>query len=214
MFFFKLFGGFRILHLGRLPKNGAVIIAPNHVSFADPPAIACSADRNLRFMAQAELFKPPIFRNIIRLLGSFPVKRGGADSQAIRMALEILGTGQALLIFPEGRRGDGKNLLPANKGVGLLASKSGAQIVPVGICNTNVRLRKGAKFPKRSLVTVVYGEPFTYQEIEEQFGREKAKSEFGKILMSKIAELMREGGQEINTASETVLKNSESRLAP
>lgn len=202
------------MHEERVPREGAVILAPNHVSFADPPAIGCSCKRSLRFMAQAELFKPLIFRDIIRKLGSFPVKRGEADSQAIRTALEILGLGQALLVFPEGRRGNGEFLLPANKGVALLASKSGAQIVPVGICNTNKRLPKGAKFPKWCRVTVVYGTPFTFEQIEKEFGKERAKSEFGTILMTKIAELMREGGEEINTSDETELQNSEVRREP
>ncbi len=197
------------MHENRIPKSGPLLIASNHVSFADPPAIGCSSPRSLRFMAQAELFKPPLFRNIIRKLGSFPVKRGEADSQAIRTALEILADGQALLVFPEGRRGDGIQLLPANKGVTLLAMKSGAKILPVGICNTHIRLPKGRILPKLSRVTVVYGEPFTYDEIAQKFGKESAKSEFGNLLMNQIAELMREGGQEIKTSADIELKKEE-----
>jgi len=195
VFFFRLLGGYRVLHHERVPTSGPLILAPNHVSFADPPAVGCACKRPLRFMAQAELFRPPIFRSIIRALGSFPVRRGEADTAAIRKAIEILEAGGAVLVFPEGRRGDGKTLLPANKGVTLLASKSGAKIVPVGIAGTLKRLPKGAKLPKICKVTVCFGEPFTFQELEQVHGREKAKVEFPIVLMQKIADLLAEAGQ-------------------
>lgn len=190
--FFRVLGGFRVMHHERVPKEGAIILAPNHVSFADPPAVACATARQLCFMAQAQLFKLPIFRSIIRALGAFPVRRGEADTQAIHTAIEILNSGGAVLVFPEGRRGDGTALLPANKGVTLLASKSGARIVPVGIAGTLKRLPKGAKFPRFSRVTVNFGEAFTWNEIENELGRDEAKARFGPILMEKIAALLRE----------------------
>lgn len=199
--FFRLWGGFRVLHSERFPKSGGVIVASNHTSFADPPAAGCASPRQLRFMAQAQLFVP-IFGALIRRLGSFPVHRGEADTQAIRTALECLARGEALLVFPEGRRGDGKVLLPANKGISLLARKSGAWILPVGICNTHKKLPKGAKFAKFCRVTVVFGEPFRYQDVVDDSGG-KSKEEFGDFLMERIAELMREGGQEIELSTKT-----------
>ncbi len=192
--FFGPLGGLSVVHRGRVPESGPVILAPNHVSFLDPPAVACSSRRHLRFMAQHDLFKSPIFGWLIRRLGSFPVRRGKADTTAIRTALRVLQNGEALLVFPEGGRGDGRTLQSANKGVTLLALMSGAAVVPVGICNTDRMMPKGAKFPRRSRVTVVFGEPFTYAEVESRLGRKEAKRKFGEILMGKIAALMHEGG--------------------
>lgn len=185
----------------RFPKSGAVIVASNHASFADPPAAACASPRQLRFMAQAQLFVP-IFGGLIGRLGAFPVHRGEADTQAIRTALDCLANGEALLVFPEGRRGDGKVLLPANKGLSLLARKSGAWVLPVGICNTHKKLPKGAKFVRFCRVTVVFGEPFRYQNVVDGSDGD-LKKDFGNFLMERIAELMREGGQEVALPTKT-----------
>jgi 1-acyl-sn-glycerol-3-phosphate acyltransferase len=192
---FWIFGGFRALHTDRVPKTGALIVAPNHASYLDPPAAGICI-RPLRFMARESLFRFKLFGSLIRRLGAFPVRRGEADTSAIRTALELLAEGEGVLIFPEGSRGDGKTLRPANKGVLLLASRSGAPIVPVGIVNTHIRWpRKGVPRPCR--VRVVYGEPFTLAELEERLGREEARQQFGKILMKKIGDLIREGGGDV-----------------
>lgn len=196
---FRPFGGIRVMHGERVPMEGPLIVAANHTSFGDPPAVACATGRRLNFMAKAELFKPPIFGPLIRRLGAFPVHRGEADTEAIRHTLDLLAQDEAVLVFPEGGRGDGKTLQPANKGVTLLARKSGAQVIPVGICDTDKWLPQGSKFPRRQGVTVSFGAPFSFVDVESKYGRE-AEDMFGKILMERIAELMREGGREIVTA--------------
>jgi 1-acyl-sn-glycerol-3-phosphate acyltransferase len=197
---FRPFGGIRAVHTERIPMEGALIVAANHTSFADPPLVACSQTRRLRFMAKAELFKP-VFGAIIRRVGAFPVHRGEADMEAVRTTLRLLAEGEAVLVFPEGARGDGKTLRPANKGVTLLARKSGAKVLPVGICDTDRWLPAGAKLPRRKRLTIVFGEPFTYADIEAAHG-EAAKEQFGLELMSRIAALVREGGRDILVAPE------------
>ncbi|GIV02731.1 MAG: hypothetical protein KatS3mg015_1561 [Fimbriimonadales bacterium] len=172
-------GGFRVEGLENVPKTGPLIVAPNHVSFADPPAIACAMHRPVRFMAQAGLFKPPVFGPTIRRLGAFPVHRGEADKAAIRHALDLLSEGWALLVFPEGRRGDGKRLSPANRGVELLAKRSGAPVLPAGILGTARWLPKGAKLPRPTRITVRFGEPFEWT----------ADSDFSERLMTEISAL-------------------------
>jgi 1-acyl-sn-glycerol-3-phosphate acyltransferase len=159
---FTPLGGFRVEGLANVPLQGPLIVAANHVSFADPPAIGCAMPRPVRFMAQAGLFKPPIFGPTIRKLGAFPVHRGEADKAAIRHALELLDQGWALLVFPEGRRGDGQRLGPANRGVELLAKRSGAPVLPAGILGTARWLPKGAKIPRPTRITVRFGEPFAW----------------------------------------------------
>lgn len=193
--FFGLMGGFDVRHAERLPASGPAIIAANHASFADPPAAGVAAKRPLHFMAQAELFRPPIFRSIIRKLGAFPIHRGESDLAAVKKALEVLGQGGALVMFPEGTRGDGKRLGSPQKGMNLIAAKSDAPIVPTAITGTFKLLPKGAKLPRRAKVCVIFGEPIRYSEVVAEFGREQAKVELSRIIMERIQRLLAEAGE-------------------
>jgi 1-acyl-sn-glycerol-3-phosphate acyltransferase len=193
--YFKLMGGFEVLHQDRVPDSGPVILASNHVSFADPPACGAASARSLRFMAQAELFKPPVFGPLIRALGAFPIRRGEADTEAIRTALDTMAKGGALVVFPEGSRGDGRKLSKPLKGLALIAKKSGAQVVPVAVCGSFKMLPKGAKFPRRSKIKVIFGRPFTYASVAVQTSQEPASEQFGTYLMSEIQRLLAEGGE-------------------
>lgn len=197
---FPLFGGVRGYHLERVPRRGPLLVVANHVSHADPPIIGSMLPRRLRYMAQADLFKIFGFSWLIKLMGAFEVKRGEPDVAAIRKALEFLAKGEALLIFPEGRRGDGKRLLPAQKGVVLLVAKSDPLVLPVGICRTSKLLPRGAKFPKRHKVKVIVGKPFRFSELKERFGEKEAKEIFGGYIMERIHELLVEGGENIEPA--------------
>jgi 1-acyl-sn-glycerol-3-phosphate acyltransferase len=149
-------------------------------------------------MAKAELFKPPVFGPLIRRIGAFPVHRGVADTEAVKHTLALLADGEAVLVFPEGGRGDGKTLGEPNKGVTLLAMKSGAPVLPVGVAGSHRWLPQGAKFPRRVRLTVAFGEPFTFAYIQRGHGTD-ARNAFGPIIMEKIAVLVREGGQEVAT---------------
>lgn len=115
-------------------------------------------------MAKAELFRVPIFGPLIASVGSFPVDRGRPDVAALRKAMDQLDSGGALLVFPEGRRGDGDRLQPLEPGVVALAKRSGVQVVPVAVGGSARMLPKGASKPRRTRVTVCYLPPFTYDE--------------------------------------------------
>lgn len=160
---FFLFGGLNVLGRENIPLTGPVIIAPNHMSHADPPAVACASHRDFFFMAKEELFKG-WFGKLIFSVGSFPVRRDSNDTESIRKAIAILENGGALVVFPEGSRGDGKSLGPLNKGVALLAKKTGALVVPVGVNGTQNLLPKGGAKVKRSRVQVSFGPPFKFED--------------------------------------------------
>jgi 1-acyl-sn-glycerol-3-phosphate acyltransferase len=117
----------------------------------------------------------------------------------VKHTLALLADGEAVLVFPEGGRGDGKTLGEANKGVTLLAMKSGAPVLPVGIAGSHKWLPHGAKFPRRLRLTVCYGEPFTFADVQRDHGK-NAREMFAAVLMERIAALVREGGQEIDVA--------------
>src|SRR5207237_10072812 len=96
-----------------------------------PPPSGGATDRQLTYLPNAELVKLPLFGTLIHGLNARPVGREGADPGALRTAKRVLEEGGALLVFPEGTRGNEGVIRPAKPGAGLLAVSSGAAVVPV-----------------------------------------------------------------------------------
>ncbi len=194
-------GGLKIIGRSNVPMTGPVILAPNHVSFFDPPVVACGSPRALTFLAKEELFKPPVFGPLIRSVNAFPLKRGEGDTSAMRLALQKLAEGHCLIMFPEGTRGDGKTLGPMQSGVAMLAKRSGAKVVPVGVYGTHKILPKGRKLPRFSRLRVAYGEPFTYASVAVSDDEKVNRAAFSARLEQGIVEQCRIAGLEVKTAT-------------
>jgi 1-acyl-sn-glycerol-3-phosphate acyltransferase len=158
-------------------------------------------------MAKEELFRVPVFGALIRSLDAFPVKRGAADMEAIRLTLRLLEEDRALLVFPEGTRGDGRTLLPFNRGVAMLAKRSGAAVLPAGIVGTHKKMPRGRWFPWLGRTTVTYGAPLRYAEFETSGPESEAREAFSKTLEERLIELCRSGGLELRSGA----SNSETR---
>ena len=155
-----LFRWFRMRVEGheRLQVDGGVIIAPTHRSNLDGPLVGSSSHRRVRYLGKDSLFRPAAAGWAMRSLGSFPVRRGEADLDAMRVAKEMLEAGECMLVFPEGSRQEGDSIGEIYDGTAWLASKAGTPVVPVGIAGTEVAMPTGSKFPSRVPVTVVVGE--------------------------------------------------------
>ncbi len=150
-FFFQLLGA---KHYGadNIPVEGGVIIAANHMSNWDPPFLASFLERPVSYMAKQELFEIPVFGTVIRWLFAFPVRRGAADRSAVKAAVRELRSGRCVGIFPEGTRSKDGEVHSFGAGVALLASMSGAPVVPAAIIGTD----------KMKNLRVVYGEPIRF----------------------------------------------------
>lgn len=122
--------------MNKLPPNGPVIVAANHVSNWDPIIVGIALSRPVHFMAKVELFNNRILGKLLTALHAFPVRRGAADRRAIREALDLLEEGKVIGIFPEGARKKVKPNAQVQAGVALLALKSGAQVVPMACMGT------------------------------------------------------------------------------
>lgn len=194
-------GGLKRWNSERLPLNGGIILACNHVSNLDPPAVACACPRPLTFMAKIELFKG-LFGKILRSLGAFPVRRGEGDTESIRKSLDLLASGQVLLVFPEGTRGDGKRLGPFNRGVAMLAKRAGVPIVPVAIVGSHIVLPRGVKKKTRHRIDVAYGEPFTFESVATSESEKENRELFSQALRSKIEALAAERGLKFESGAE------------
>lgn len=183
--FIFYFLGLRAEGWENIPRSGPVIIAANHVSNWDPVVVALVVNRPIHFMAKASLFKFKIMDKIFRLLHAFPVKRGVPDRQAIRQALLVLEEGKILGIFPEGARNKTGDL-KALAGVGMIALKSGAPVVPIACLGTRHTLPCGWFDPLR----VRIGKPIYSNEIPEPEAKSSRMELFSEEIMNKIKILL------------------------
>ncbi len=145
----------RVTGVERVPRSGPLIVACNHVSYLDPPALGAAAPRPLVYMAKSELFRIPVFGPLIRALGAFPIERGRGDIAALKAAAGVLEDGAALGIFPEGTRNLSGDVKP-QMGVALLAMRSGATVVPAYVGGT----ARTAGFKR---IVVAFGEPLRFE---------------------------------------------------
>lgn len=132
---FKLLTGVKIE--GRIPKTGPVILAPNHVSFLDPPLVGITACREIHFLAKPGLFaQSKFFTWLITTYNAISLE----GTSGVRKAIKLLRKGNAVVIFPEGTRSRVHAILPFHEGVGYLAVNFGIPVVPIYITNSNKRV--------------------------------------------------------------------------
>jgi 1-acyl-sn-glycerol-3-phosphate acyltransferase len=165
---------FRTVDADRVPPSGPLILAANHVSYFDPPALACGLPRPIHYMAKAQLFRIPLLGTIIRWCYAYPVDRSRGDVGAIKRSVEVLRTGAAVGVFPEGTRNKSGTVVPQG-GVALLHQLSGAPIVPAYITGTGAWRR----FHR---IQVIYGEPFRLAKPGEKASREDLAKWTGEIM--------------------------------
>jgi 1-acyl-sn-glycerol-3-phosphate acyltransferase len=164
--YFFIYHRVRVRGLSSLTKfiatyGGPVVLAANHASYLDPPAIGMAFPGKLRFVAWDGLFKVPLFSALIRSLGAMPVSQENKNSAAglLRQVMGFIEDGYNVLIFPEGVRSPDGNMLPFEGGTALIAMKTGSPVVPVWAGGTWDALPIHLTFPRPRKVTITFGEP-------------------------------------------------------
>jgi len=183
----KLLFRLRVEGAENIPTTGGVILAANHVSFADPLILGLAVRRPLYFVAKEELFRHRVFAWLIRSLNAFPVGREQRSAAALKKTLALLKAGEPVVIFPEGTRGDGLTFGEPKPGIGLVAKKSGAPVIPVYHQGAEKILPRGTVFPRIHPVVVCFGRPIHFPAGSRE-GRE-ALDLFGQRVMGAIASL-------------------------
>lgn len=116
-----------------VPAEGPLIICSNHISMRDPIILAIVTKRPIHYMAKKELFGNKIFGKILSMLGAFPVDRESADIKSLKTSISLLKDGNIVGIFPEGTRVQRASLDNMKSGIGFMALKGPADILPVRI---------------------------------------------------------------------------------
>lgn len=193
--FMQCFTRVEVEGLEKVPQRGRLIIAANHLSNADPPLMACwltpALGRPIHWMAKAEALEWPLAGWVMRQNGAFGVRRGGADMEAFRLARRVLEEDRVLGVYPEGTRSPTGALLKAKEGVTLLALRTGAPILPVGVADTD-RLWPRDRWIWRpgGRISMRIGAPFHLDRGIGPDGERESLEEVTDRLMVRIAELL------------------------
>lgn len=145
--YLKCFHRFEVKGTENVPETGGFILACNHLSYIDPPAVGCRIRRNLHYFARDSLFFWPLGL-LITKLNSIPVNRDQLDLGTLRKVLSVLKGGEPILVFPEGTRSPDGTLQKSQKGLGLLVHKSGVPVLPARLHGSFEILGKGKLVPR------------------------------------------------------------------
>ena len=186
-----LIGGlFHVEGIENIPREGALIVAPNHFATVDPPLVPAYMPRSDTWsMAKSEFFEKRWMRWLYTAYQAFPVVRHTADRAALKRSFDLLKEGHVLVIYPEGTRVASGTLSTPEPGAGFIAQKSGAPVLPVGLTGTREVMPKGAKLPRRHPVTLRYGKPFIVAQ-KRADGTRVSHQDASDAIMVRIAELL------------------------
>lgn len=183
--YLKLFHRLTIIGLENIPKQGSFILACNHASYIDPPAVGCRVNRNLHYFARDSLFVGPL-GFLIRRLNAIPVNRDRMELKTLKNILAVLRNGNPLLVFPEGTRTVDGKVGPGKKGIGLLITKAKCGVIPVRIEGANKILGKGMIIPRLGKkLTIKYGKFIDYSCFEE-LDKNDLQQKISDLILNKI----------------------------
>ena len=175
--FYKIFG-LRIEGVENIPRKGGVIIAPNHRSNYDPPLVGCGVtSRSIYFLAKKGLFINKAVSWILKSVCAIPVDTDNPGIKTMRVFIDLLKEGKAVMVFPEGQRSKTNEFLTPYPGVGYLSIRTKVPVVPALITGTHESMLD--HFLRKTPLTLKFGSP-VYP------GFERPTNENAKELTEKI----------------------------
>lgn len=175
--------------LARIPAKGPAIVAANHISAIEIPAMLSHLyPRKSTGLAKSESWRNPLYRLLYWIYRAVPVRRGEVDLNAIRLCLERLSEGYVLAVAPEGTRSHHGELQQARSGVALLAVRSGAPVFPLGYFGHEDLWQNMCRL-KRTPFIIRVGNPFTIDLHGERMNKDTSQLITDEI-MYQIAALM------------------------
>lgn len=184
----------RIEGVEHVPRQGAFILVSNHCSNLDPPILGWATGYQVRrvvhFMAKIEMRRWPIVGWLATQSGVYFVRRGERDRTAQRFSLEALADGRPIALFVEGTRSRDGHLKPAKPGAALLAMRSGAPLIPVGIAGTHRIFPGRSRWPHPTRIVVRIGPAFSLPHVPDGRLDRVALSEGTDRILAEIEALL------------------------
>ena len=185
--------------MSAIPRDGALIVAANHASSADPVLIGAflnsAINRPINWLGKRELTEWAPTAWAFRRAGIHPVDRDAADLESFRTAMRVLDAGQILAVFPEGTRSRDGALQRVREGVGMLALRSGALVLPVAVVDSDLMWPRGHLLPRYGKKVIVrYGTAFSVVDALTSGGApikgREATQAATRLVMDRIAALL------------------------
>ncbi len=194
-FIYATYFRWRVFNAERVPLTGPVILAANHASFIDPPLVGSGIHRGINYLARESLFRFPGIGWLLRKWNAVPVDRDGGGAKGLKIILDRLLDGNAIILFPEGTRTKDGKLQPARSGIGLTVIKSNAVVIPVRVFGTYEAYGRHMKIPLPKPIAVKYGRPMMFEKLRAEAkicSKDRLKQIYQEVadqLMAEIAKL-------------------------
>jgi len=173
-------------------ERGA-IIASNHVSFLDPPMVGIGTGQAIWYIARKTLFNHPFFDWLYKHWQAIPLDQNKPELSTMKKAIRLVkDDGEKLLIFPEGERSWDGELGEGAQGIGFILAKSKSPVIPARIFGAFESYPRGSAYPKRGMVTVIYGDPIDMETFLAESGLR------GKALYAAATERVMDGIRELD----------------
>jgi 1-acyl-sn-glycerol-3-phosphate acyltransferase len=173
-----------------LPVKGGFLLAANHASFLDPPLVGLPVSHQVCFFARKSLWKPGLAAWWLDAVGCIPVDRDGtSDITAIKRVLQAVKNERVIILFPEGTRTPDGRLQTPKPGVGLLACRTGAPVVPARIFGSFEAFGRSGKLRLGTPVSITYGRPLSPADYDNPDDGKERYPRAAARIMAAIARL-------------------------
>lgn len=199
---FRLLGRVSVFGKANVPLGQPYIVAVNHVSIIDPPAVLAHWPEILEAIGAVDVFDKPFQGQLLKLYGTIPVHRGDYDRLLLEKMLDLLAAGRPLMIAPEGGRSHVTAMRRAKPGVGFILQRAGVPVVPVGLIGTTGDFIKRGLRGERPQIEMHIGKPMRLPPVPtDPAARRLARQEWADLVMSTIAGLLPEEYRGVYSAS-------------
>jgi 1-acyl-sn-glycerol-3-phosphate acyltransferase len=206
-----------VVGLENIPKEGAVILASNHLSFIDSIFLPLEVDRHVSFLAKSDYFtrrglKGWATKAFMNATGQLPIDRSGgkASEASLNTGLAVLARGEILGIYPEGTRSPDGKLYRGRTGVARMILEAGVPVVPVAMVDTAKIMPIGTRLPKIGRIGIIVGEPLDFSRFD---GMEGDRFILRSVTDEIMYELQRLGEQEYVDVYATTVKEKRATLS-
>ena len=189
---FKIVFRWEAYGLGHVPLKGGAILAVNHASALDPFLGGIGLHRKIWYLGRSSLVKNRLVDFIMACQHFVPITRGSPDIAATKRIINLIRSGEIVLMFPEGTRSVDGTLRPGREGIGMFVRHARADVIPCYISGAWRALPKGALVPRPHKIRIAYGPLIKYEKFKDIPKSREGFQQISEKIMERIADLQKQ----------------------